>query len=90
MYDASLDQFEKHEWTEPDIWNITYAENQFISNAGFGITGSDGNFKNERNIEIVNIIYDQLLKPSLLGNLTTLNQSLKGRKSGVSIETKNL
>lgn len=89
MYDASLDQFQKHAWAKPNILNIIYAKNQFISRAGFGISQSDGNYKNERNIEVVAIKYDQLLIPSLLGNVVSLSRSLQGRMAGVHLLSTN-
>ena len=43
MYDASLDQFKKHNWFEPNIWESKYFRNEFFGNRGFNKTTSNQN-----------------------------------------------
>lgn len=46
MYDASLDQFVKHELIEPGIWKLNYYNNGFSYNNGWGSNTSINNYKN--------------------------------------------
>jgi TonB-dependent SusC/RagA subfamily outer membrane receptor len=66
MYDASLDQFKKHEWQQPSIWNVSNINNEFIAQSGFNINASTQNFRVNRNVFYKGLIYDNLLKPSTI------------------------
>ncbi|MBC7651795.1 MAG: hypothetical protein H7101_08605, partial [Deinococcales bacterium] len=90
MYDASLDQFKKHEWIEPAIWNITYSQNQFIGRVGFGINESDENYKFNNTIKIVETIYDKLIQLNLLRQEKLYSQALLSRVAGASVSSGDL
>jgi TonB-dependent SusC/RagA subfamily outer membrane receptor len=63
MYDASLEQFVKHELVEPTIWKVNYYGNEFSYNNGWSANTSINNFKitNTRNYFITNR-YDRIAK----------------------------
>lgn len=65
MYDASLDQFVKHELVEPAIWKVNYYTNGFSFNNGWGANASINNLRN-RNIfnHFIANSYDRIAKSS--------------------------
>ncbi|MDI9364012.1 MAG: alpha-2-macroglobulin family protein [Flavobacterium sp.] len=60
MYDASLDQFKKHEWAQPNVWTENQYKNDFTSSAGFETSESEENYLNNYNKES-NLIYSSLI-----------------------------
>ncbi|MFC4231892.1 alpha-2-macroglobulin [Parasediminibacterium paludis] len=84
MYDASLDQFEKHEWVKPNIWNINYSQQSFTSNNGFKVKSSSENNTYFRDKVLVTS-YDKLVKPNNLirSTRTQFNSMLSGRVAGI-------
>jgi uncharacterized protein YfaS (alpha-2-macroglobulin family) len=84
MYDASLDQFKKHEWQQPNIWNIYYSPQSFTSNNGFKVKSSSENNTYFRDKVLVTS-YDKLVKPNNLirSTRTQFNSMLSGRVAGM-------
>lgn len=62
MYDASLDQFVKHELTEPDIWRSNYYNNSFSSSQNFVQENSRPNNDNDYEAKTYTKYYDKLIK----------------------------
>lgn len=84
MYDASLDQFKKHEWQQPSIWNTTYYQQSFTGNNGFKIGSSQPNYDYYKTRVIV-VHYDKLVKPDILirAKRMEFDQALAGKVAGV-------
>jgi TonB-dependent SusC/RagA subfamily outer membrane receptor len=85
MYDASLNQFKKHEWQQPSIWDISYSQHSFTSSNGFKIITSVANYDYSRTRVILNH-YDKLLKPKGLREVI-YEQALQGKVAGVSVSS---
>ncbi len=66
MYDASLDQFKRHEWVQPNIWISNNANNQFIGSNGFTTKRSNENHISNTAINFIFTVYDDLLKPQFV------------------------
>lgn len=65
MYDASLDQFVKHELLEPAIWKVNYYNNNFSYNNGWGSNTSINNLKNRSTFNhFIANSYDRIAKSS--------------------------
>lgn len=73
MYDASLDQFNPHNWSTPNLWqNYTY-RNEFNGSANFNESGSVENDVPVSYLPVYRIEFDQL---AANGN-TLWNQNLR-------------
>lgn len=101
MYDASLDQFKKHEWQQPIIWDINYSQQLFTATNGFRTSRADENYVAQYAMKFITTTYDDLLKPHFLKEYlitkginkqsdNSFRGNLFGRVSGVSISSKNL
>jgi hypothetical protein len=61
MYDASLDQFKKQSWSEPDIYFANYIDNEWTGLSGFLATSSVEQFVNDDNIQGFYKRYDEIV-----------------------------
>ncbi len=62
MYDASLDQFVKHEFVEPPLWKLNYYSNSFSSNQNFVLENSIPNRDDDYERQTFTIYHDKLIK----------------------------
>ena len=62
MYDASLEQFVKHELQEPAIWKQHYYNNNFSYNQNFGKEISNSNSLDDLDKFSFTVYYDKLIK----------------------------
>jgi TonB-dependent SusC/RagA subfamily outer membrane receptor len=62
MYDASLEQFVKHELTEPPIWKLNYYSNGFSPNQNFVQENSIPNRGDDYEPQTYTIYYDKVIK----------------------------
>ncbi len=62
MYDASLEQFVKHNLTEPDIWKLNYYSNGFSPNQNFVTENSIPNRDDDYEPKIFTVYHDKLIK----------------------------
>jgi hypothetical protein len=61
MYDASLDQFYAHGWSQPYIWPYYYNNRSWTGSANFARIESNQRFIPEDETKSVNKIYDEFL-----------------------------
>jgi uncharacterized protein YfaS (alpha-2-macroglobulin family) len=61
MYDASLDQFKPHSWTEHSLWPISSRHDNWSGNANFKMDNSFDKSFGENDNETFDKEYDQLL-----------------------------
>lgn len=61
MYDASLDQFYKHQWIKPDIWNMYFRNFTWDVNSNFQSVGATVNNNRGTLYKPYNKMYDALL-----------------------------
>lgn len=90
MYDASLDQFKKHEWMQPRIWTENQYKNDFTSSAGFESETSNEN-SNQKTLTVPITVYDALFKSIIFRKKFVSNGEqylLAGKVSGLQIADK--
>ncbi|MBI2283671.1 MAG: alpha-2-macroglobulin [Bacteroidetes bacterium] len=69
MYDASLDQFSRHEWHIPYLWRNNWIQNDFSGNSNFTENISTGNYLHPDPSSFTVLVFDQLAEDaSLLWN----------------------
>ena len=61
MYDASLDQFKQHSWTEPTLWETNYSRSNFSGINNFCAENGYENTIVEPRLEETDAVYDQLV-----------------------------
>jgi hypothetical protein len=66
MYDASLDQFQPHQWSVPSLWDASAWPKLFTGDQGFGSRQSSSRNTPEEGLSIFEKIYDQLLSITLV------------------------
>jgi TonB-dependent SusC/RagA subfamily outer membrane receptor len=88
MYDASLDQFKKHEWNSPYLWETKRWPNQFIGYSNFSITTSNNNYINEEPVKQVIITHDQLATNALQLARLNILRSLSNPEFTFNTETR--
>lgn len=60
MYDASLDQFQPHSWSKPDLWNNFFFNSMWTMHHGFQAIGSEEKPRNDEESAHFPKDYDQL------------------------------
>ncbi len=61
MYDASLDQFQPHNWSIPSVWDRSAYPQLFRGDRGFSREVSDNKTFNEQEVSNINKIYDEIM-----------------------------
>jgi alpha-2-macroglobulin-like protein/alpha-2-macroglobulin family protein/MG2 domain-containing protein len=92
MYDASLDQFKKQDWSKPDIFSNYYAQENWNGENNFSFVQSQQKYFNGNTSNLFIKTYDKLLNSFETRQLRIRGmasmaspQMLQGRVSGVQI-----
>lgn len=88
MYDASLDQFRKHQWNPINIWPAMYNRLQWTKNGFASVESEEHNTVTENDIDQLDKSYDQLLEDYKYANLWMgggPRRMLRSKKEGAVI-----
>jgi hypothetical protein len=93
MYDASLDQFKKLEWSKPDIYPNYYAQENWNGRNNFSLIESQQKYLNDYANNYYAKIYDNLLNFNGRRNIRIRGmaapQMLSGRVPGMQLNSGN-
>lgn len=78
MYDASLDQFQPHQWYKPGIWPNYFNRSNWQGNSNFNAVQSQEKSTIDYNYQYFEKRYDQFIFPQ-----TNFAYSLRGRVAGM-------
>ncbi|MGQ0739214.1 MAG: alpha-2-macroglobulin family protein [Bacteroidota bacterium] len=82
MYDASLDQFYPHGWSEPSIWPTNYNRRTWSGSQNFNQLQSQQKYLSDEQSKYVDKRYDYLFN----ANEQSISSFLTGKVSGVQVD----
>ncbi|MEO6612145.1 MAG: alpha-2-macroglobulin family protein [Chitinophagaceae bacterium] len=85
MYDASLDQFYPHGWSQPSIWPYYYTNRSWNGTQNFSQVESQQRYIEEEDSKYVDKRYDYLFSEQN----NTLSYRLQGKVSGIVVSRAN-
>ncbi|HEY0730881.1 MAG TPA: alpha-2-macroglobulin family protein, partial [Chitinophagaceae bacterium] len=85
MYDASLDQFRKHQWNKPGIWPVYARLFNWNGMQNFASVQSYQTWTGGIDYKQFDKTYDRLIFENFYGHRYALEESLQGRVDGVTV-----